>query len=70
MVAKVTKTQKNPQRLISCGLQGNLRNAPGGGRTHNLCLRRAALYPIELPVRSDNVIDECGFQRKRMFLAE
>ena len=25
--------------------------ALGGGRTHNLCLRRAALYPVELRVR-------------------
>lgn len=25
--------------------------APGGGRTHNLRLRRPTLYPIELPVR-------------------
>jgi hypothetical protein len=26
-------------------------SAPGGGRTHNLCLRRATLYPVELRVR-------------------
>ena len=35
--------------------QGNafpLHGAPGGGRTHNLCLRRATLYPIELRVRT------------------
>ncbi len=25
--------------------------ASGGGRTHNLCLRRAALYPVELRMR-------------------
>lgn len=29
------------------------KTAPGGGRTHNLRLRRPALYPIELRVLND-----------------
>src|SRR5947207_788261 len=29
----------------------HLKNAPGGGRTHNLWLRRPTLYPVELRAR-------------------
>ena len=30
--------------------------APGGGRTHNLRLRRPSLYPIELRVLNEVII--------------
>lgn len=30
--------------------------APGGGRTHNLRLRRPSLYPIELRVLNKGII--------------
>ena len=34
-------------------LRGWEETAPGGGRTHNLRLRRPALYPIELRVLNE-----------------
>ena len=32
---------------------GDLDGAPGGGRTHNLRLRRPTLYPVELQARDE-----------------
>jgi hypothetical protein len=34
--------------------------ASGGGRTHNLCLRRATLYPVELRMRQVRTIGSVG----------
>ncbi len=43
----------------------SLRCAPGGGRTHNLWLRRPTLYPIELRARMDSELatDSPDFHR-------
>ena len=37
---------------ISSGLGWLFESAPGGTRTHNLGLRSALLYPVELPGRT------------------
>ena len=39
--------------------------APGGGRTHNLWLRRPTLYPVELRARMDSELatDRLDFHR-------
>ncbi len=44
---------------------GYLSRAPGGGRTHNLWLRRPTLYPIELRARMDSELatDSPDFHR-------
>ncbi len=60
------------QRQCLCALaaletNGNISksNAPGGGRTHNLWLRRPTLYPIELRVLEEwqNATSADGLQR-------
>ena len=39
--------------------------APGGGRTHNLWLRRPTLYPVELRMRQVSTIGSVGNGVKR-----
>ena len=44
----MTSCTKCPESLYSCGFQSKSSGAAGGGRTHNLRLRRPTLYPVEL----------------------
>ena len=42
-----------------------LGSAPGGGRTHNLWLRRPTLYPVELRARQTAIIIRRFYNHKR-----
>jgi hypothetical protein len=52
-----------PTNHLSLVTHHFFKNAPGGGRTHNLWLRRPTLYPVELRARedSDRATDSHGF---------
>jgi hypothetical protein len=43
-------------QLFREGTDRALEPAPGGGRTHNLWLRRPTLYPVELRARETAII--------------
>ena len=54
------------RRPVAQRADGYLSRAPGGGRTHNLWLRRPTLYPIELQARRERqlAMDSADFHRQ------
>jgi hypothetical protein len=58
--------KKKPMKVIGARKRrfDVAKTAPGGGRTHNLWLRRPTLYPVELRARKSNIVEATVLSRK------